>query len=133
MDRFNRFRYDQLLVSGYLAAVEGLIERLDAGIAVADIGCGSGHCLNIMAAAFPKSSFVGFDIAEDAIADGEAEAAQLGLSNARFEVRASPPCRPRASTSSPRSTPSTTRPHLTSYCAGLVRRSPLTACSSPST
>ena len=87
MDRFNRFRYDQLLVSGYLTAADGLIERLDAGIAVADIGCGSGHCLNIMAAAFPKSSFVGFDIAEDAIAVGDAEAAQLGLSNARFEVR----------------------------------------------
>ena len=87
MDRFNRFRYDQLLVSGYLAAVEGLIEQLDVGMAVADIGCGSGHCLNIMAAAFPKSSFVGFDIADDAIANGEAEAVQLGLSNVRFEVR----------------------------------------------
>jgi SAM-dependent methyltransferase len=87
MDRLNRFRYDQLLVSGYLAAADGLIERLDDGIAVADIGCGSGHCLNIMAGAFPKSRFVGFDIADDAIADGEAEAAQLGLSNARFEVR----------------------------------------------
>ena len=82
MDRFNRFRYDELLVSGYLPAAGGLIERLRAGIAVADIGCGSGHCLNIMAAAFPTSSFVGFDIAEDAIADGEAEAARLGLSNA---------------------------------------------------
>jgi hypothetical protein len=70
MDRFNRFRYDELLVSGYLAAADGLIERLRAGIAVADIGCGSGHCLNIMAAAFPTSSFAGFDIAEDAIADG---------------------------------------------------------------
>jgi SAM-dependent methyltransferase len=87
MDRFNRFRYDELLVSGYLAAADGLVERLRAGIAVADIGCGSGHCLNIMAAAFPTSSFVGFDIAEDAIADGEAEAARLGLGNARFEVR----------------------------------------------
>jgi SAM-dependent methyltransferase len=87
MDRLNRFRYDQLLVSGYLAAVDGLIERLADGIAVADIGCGSGHCLNVMAAAFPKSSFAGFDIAEDAITDGEAEAARLGLANARFEVR----------------------------------------------
>jgi SAM-dependent methyltransferase len=87
MDRLNRFRYDQLLVSGYLTAADGLIERLGAGIAVADIGCGSGHCLNIMAAAFPQSSFVGFDIAGDAIADGAAEAARLGLSNARFEVR----------------------------------------------
>jgi methylase of polypeptide subunit release factors len=87
MDRFNHFRHDELLVSGYFAAADGLIERLGAGIAVADIGWGSGHCLNIMAAAFPTSSFVGFDIAEDAIADGEAEAARLGLRNARFEVR----------------------------------------------
>src|SRR5437879_1832106 len=57
MDRLNRFRYDQLLVSGYLGSVDGLIERLGVGIAVADIGCGSGHCLNIMATAFLKSSF----------------------------------------------------------------------------
>src|SRR3989440_7359572 len=43
MDRFNRFRYDQLLVSGYLTAADGLIERLDAGIAVPDTACGPGH------------------------------------------------------------------------------------------
>jgi ubiquinone/menaquinone biosynthesis C-methylase UbiE len=114
MDRFNRFRYDELLVSGYLTAADGLIERLGAGIAVADIGCGSGHCLNIMATAFPKSSFVGFDIAEDAIADGEAEAAQLGLSNARFEVRDVTGLPAASFDLIPRSTPSTTGRHPTS-------------------
>src|SRR5205807_7816203 len=36
-------------------------------------------------------------------------------------------CRPRASISSPPSTPSTTRPHLTSYCAVLARRSLMVA------
>ncbi len=40
-------------------------ERLTAGIDVADIGCGSGHAVNLLAAVFPASRFVGFDFAED--------------------------------------------------------------------
>ncbi len=86
MDAAGRRRYDALLISGYLPAARGLHERLRKGIRVADIGCGTGHCANIMAREYPDSTFVGYDIAEDAIAKGNAEAKEMGLPNARFEV-----------------------------------------------
>ena len=86
MDASGRRRYDALLISGYLPAANGLQERLQEGIRVADIGCGTGHCVNIMAREYPDSTLVGYDIAEDAIAKGNAEAKEMGLSNARFEV-----------------------------------------------
>ncbi|MDR6416086.1 class I SAM-dependent methyltransferase [Pseudarthrobacter sulfonivorans] len=63
------------------------IDALRAGIDVADIGCGAGHAVNLMAQAFPRSSFVGYDFVEAALAVGRAEAHRLGLSNVRFEQR----------------------------------------------
>jgi SAM-dependent methyltransferase len=87
MDDSWRRVYDELLLDGFLGAVPGLTERLRAGIRVADVGCGTGHAINLMARAFPASSFVGFDIAEDAIAAGRDEAERMGLDNAAFEVR----------------------------------------------
>jgi len=86
MDAMGRRRYDELLIGGYLPAAKGLPERLRQGIRVADIGCGTGHCVNIMARHYANSTFVGYDIAEDAIAKGNAEAQEMGLSNARFDV-----------------------------------------------
>jgi 2-polyprenyl-3-methyl-5-hydroxy-6-metoxy-1,4-benzoquinol methylase len=79
--------YDALLVDAMLPLVRGITERLREGIDVADIGCGQGHALNVMARAFPASRFVGYDFSEEAVAAGRAEAEQLGLRNARFEVR----------------------------------------------
>jgi len=48
--------------------VPGLTSRLSDGIDVADVGCGSGHAINLMAAAFPRSRFTGFDFSEAGIA-----------------------------------------------------------------
>jgi SAM-dependent methyltransferase len=79
--------HDATLIDGILPLVPGIVERLQAGIDVADIGCGSGHALNLMAEAFPQSRFAGFDLSEGAIAVGRAEAAGKGLSNVRFEAR----------------------------------------------
>src|SRR5436190_11779853 len=64
MDRRSRPRYDELLFSAYLGKPDGLIARLEAGIRVADVGCGTGHCITLMARRFPKSAFVGYDISE---------------------------------------------------------------------
>jgi SAM-dependent methyltransferase len=86
MDAIGRAKYDELLVSTYLPKADGLPERLSAGARVGDVGCGTGHCLNLMAAAFPASTFVGFDIAEGAIELGRKEAAEMGLTNITFEV-----------------------------------------------
>jgi SAM-dependent methyltransferase len=85
MDRRSRPRFDELLFSAYLAKPAGLLARLEAGIRVADVGCGTGHCIGLMARRFPKSTFVGYDISEAGIA--EARAATNGLANASFVVQ----------------------------------------------
>lgn len=87
MDDSWRRVYDELLLDGFLAAAPGVIERLRAGVRVADVGCGTGHAINLMAQAFPASTFIGYDIAEDAISAGRDEAERLGLGNAAFEIR----------------------------------------------
>jgi len=78
---------DSSLLQVILPLVAGLEERLRAGIDVADIGCGSGHALNIMAQAFPRSRFAGYDFSQEGIAAAQAEARQLGLTNTHFEAR----------------------------------------------
>lgn len=83
----SRAVHDVSLIDAILPLVPGLVRRLQAGIEVADIGCGSGHAINLMARAFSQSRFVGFDMSEEGIASGRAEAQQMGLSNAHFEVR----------------------------------------------
>ena len=80
-------RFDGMLIDVTLPLVSGLIERLQSGIDVADMGCGSGHAINLMAKAFPGSRFVGYDFSEEGTAAGRAEAQAMGLSNARFEVK----------------------------------------------
>ncbi|HWO72788.1 MAG TPA: methyltransferase domain-containing protein [Dehalococcoidia bacterium] len=79
--------HDAALIDTILPLVPGLPEQLKAGIDVADIGCGSGHAINLMARAYPNSRFTGYDISDEGIAAGRAEAARWGLSNAQFEVR----------------------------------------------
>jgi ubiquinone/menaquinone biosynthesis C-methylase UbiE len=86
MDDVWRRIYDQLLVAGFIPAVAGLGEALDRGIRVLDIGCGTGHAINVLAREYPKSIFVGYDIADDAIASARHEAGRFGLGNASFEV-----------------------------------------------
>ncbi len=61
-----------------------MIERLDSGIRVADIGCGSGHAINVLAKRFPKSEFIGVDFSAEALERARSEAAELGISNAFF-------------------------------------------------
>jgi len=78
---------DSSLLQVTLPLIPGLTERLQAGIDVADIGCGSGHALNLMARAFPRSRFAGYDFSQEGIAAAQEEARRLGLANAHFEVR----------------------------------------------
>jgi len=78
---------DSSLLQVTLPLIPGLTERLQAGIDVADIGCGSGHALNLMARAFPRSRFAGYDFSQEGIAAAQEEARRLGLANTRFEVR----------------------------------------------
>lgn len=75
------------LMDHILPLAPGLIQRLKDGIRVLDVGCGRGRALNLMAGRFPNSSFVGYDLSEDAAAYGRAEAARLGNANVTFEAR----------------------------------------------
>lgn len=86
MDQIMRRVYDDALLDGYIGQVPGLTELLADGARVADIGCGTGHTTNLLARAFSTSTFVGIDIAEDAIALARAEAEHWDLQNVRFEV-----------------------------------------------
>jgi SAM-dependent methyltransferase len=87
MDAMGRGGFDELLVGEYVPLVPGLAERLAAGARVADVGCGTGHAIVLLAAAYPASTFVGYDLADDAIVRARSEAAAAGLANARFEAR----------------------------------------------
>ena len=86
MDDVWRRIYDQQLLSGFIGVVDGLAERLQQGVRVLDVGCGTGHAMNILAREFPSSRFYGHDIAEDAIQSARAEAGNMNLTNASFEV-----------------------------------------------
>jgi SAM-dependent methyltransferase len=86
MDALSRGLVDEQLLDGILPLVDGLPGRLEKGIRVADVGCGTGHAINVMAREYPRSTFVGYDIAADAIEAGQQEAATWGLTNATFET-----------------------------------------------
>ncbi len=75
------------LIDSILPLVPGLTERLEKGIDVLDVGCGSGRALNLMARTFPNSRFVGYDLSEEAIARARAEAEEHTITNAQFEVK----------------------------------------------
>ena len=86
--RFFRPGYHNNLVSTWLPALAGgVMRKLETGAKVADIGCGHGWSTVVMAKAFPKSQFVGYDLHPGSIADAEAHAKAHGVSaNTRFEV-----------------------------------------------
>lgn len=70
-----------------LPLVPGLTEKLEAGIDVLDVGCGSGRAMITLAAKYPNSRFAGYDFSDEGIARAKTEAKALGLTNVRFNVR----------------------------------------------
>ena len=75
------------LESHIIPLVPGLREKLEAGIDVLDVGCGSGRAMITLAASFPKSRFAGYDFSDEGISRADREAKALGLKNVRFEIR----------------------------------------------
>jgi 2-polyprenyl-3-methyl-5-hydroxy-6-metoxy-1,4-benzoquinol methylase len=75
------------LVERVLPLAPGLVEALERGCDVLDVGCGSGGALNRLAARFPASSFTGYDVASEAIDAARLEARARGLANVRFAWR----------------------------------------------
>ena len=85
-DRFFRPGYAVNLVDAWLPALEGVVAKLEQGARVADIGCGYGASTALMAKAFPRSTFYGFDFHAPSIAIAQAQAQKAGLANTIFET-----------------------------------------------
>jgi 2-polyprenyl-3-methyl-5-hydroxy-6-metoxy-1,4-benzoquinol methylase len=86
-ERFFRPGYAANLVSGWLPALDGAEAKLRAGARVADIGCGLGASTELMARAYPNSTFVGSDYHEGSIAQARKRLADAGLGDrVTFEV-----------------------------------------------
>ncbi|GAB2672245.1 class I SAM-dependent methyltransferase [Kribbella swartbergensis] len=86
-ERFFRPSYNANLLSSWLPALEGVVEKLERGATVADIGCGHGASTILMAQAFPRSEFVGSDYHQESIETAQQRAAEAGLDDRiRFEV-----------------------------------------------
>lgn len=85
--KFFRPGYLANLVSGWLPSLDGVVPKLQAGAKVADVGCGLGASTIIMAKAFPKSKFIGFDYHLESIEWARNDAVTQGVTqNADFEV-----------------------------------------------
>ena len=85
--RFFRPGYHNNLVDAWLPALDGVAEKLELGVKVADIGCGHGWSTLTMATAFPNSQFIGYDFHPSSIEHARAHAKEHGVtSNARFEI-----------------------------------------------
>ncbi len=82
IDRGNTPSLRAFLISRWLPAVPGLVDRLTRGIRVADIGCGSGTAVALIADAFPGSHVTGFDMSSESLALARERAMNLG--NALF-------------------------------------------------
>jgi SAM-dependent methyltransferase len=76
---FFRNSYGGSLISSWLPALDGVVAKLQRGIKVADVGCGHGHSSVIMAKAFPKSRFFGFDVHQGSIRAAKDVAAEAAL------------------------------------------------------
>lgn len=86
-DRFWGAQYRTHLVADWVPALDGMQARLEAGASVADIGCGRGTALTLLARAFPRSRFVGYDVHEPSLAVARERAAEAGISDrVRYEL-----------------------------------------------
>ena len=86
-ERFFRPSYHAHLISEWLPALDGMVDRLRRGALVADVGCGHGASTILMAREFPQSTFVGFDYHQESIATARQRAEGAGVSDRiRFEV-----------------------------------------------
>jgi SAM-dependent methyltransferase len=86
-EKFFRPGYAANLVSSWIPALDGVKEKLERGAKVADIGCGRGASTILMAKAFPKSKFTGFDYHDKSVQGARESAQRAGVADrVTFEV-----------------------------------------------
>jgi len=81
IDRSNRAQFQHHLVKHWLPAMPEVVARLEAGARAADVGCGSGYPSILMAQAFPRSRFYGFDVSAESLERARADARQKGVAD----------------------------------------------------
>ena len=87
-ERFFRPGYNANLIGSWLPALDGVVEKLERGAEIADVGCGHGASTILMARAFPRSRFLGFDYHAPSIERAREAAEEAGVSgNARVRGR----------------------------------------------
>jgi len=85
-ERFFRPGYNRHLVSEWIPALRGAKEKLEKGASVADVGCGHGASTILMALAYPKSKFYGYDYHAPSIERAKVLAKEAGVAKrVRFE------------------------------------------------
>jgi len=77
--KFFRPGYVNNLVQSWLPALDGVVEKLERGARVADLGCGHGHSTILMAQAYPNSQFVGIDFHQPSLDQAADHAAEHGV------------------------------------------------------
>ena len=77
-------RFDAALFEQIVPNIPTAEERLRRGATLADIGCGAGHALLMLAEKYPKSEFCGYDFSEETMATANAHATERGLTNLGF-------------------------------------------------
>jgi len=86
-ERFFRPGYNAHLISSWLPALDDVVEKLESGAKVADVGCGHGASTILMARSFPNSTFVGHDYHEGSIATARQRAQEADVADrVRFEA-----------------------------------------------
>jgi SAM-dependent methyltransferase len=86
-EKFFRPGYAANLVSSWIPALQDVQQKLEAGARVADVGCGKGASTLLMAQAFPKSHFTGFDYHDQSIEGARNSAKRQGIADrVTFEV-----------------------------------------------
>ena len=87
MGALARNQHKERLVQAFIPSVDGgrMHKRMkEVGVRVADAGCGEGVALVLMAKAYPRSKFVGYDICQEALETARLAASEEGLDNIEF-------------------------------------------------
>src|SRR5271167_1634139 len=80
-EKFFRPGYAANLVGSWIPALQDVKQKLEAGARVADVGCGKGASTLLMAKAFPKSRFFGFDYHDKSIEAARQSAEREGVAD----------------------------------------------------
>ncbi|MEU3255109.1 methyltransferase domain-containing protein [Streptomyces sp. NPDC006997] len=81
MSRFTGAWFESVMIDDWLSTFPHVVEKLERGVDVADVGCGAGRALTVLAKAFPRSRFTGFDNFPAQVERARAHAERSGVAD----------------------------------------------------